>query len=61
MANIYDFKNYKKEKCSICGEMHICIDIFNNSVCNYCYKELGKYRNMVNNIYRQEYRKVKGE
>lgn len=56
LAKVYDFKNYKKEKCFNCNQDHICIDVFGNKMCPECYKELQKYKNMANNIFRKEFK-----
>lgn len=46
--------NYKKEKCGLCGEEHICTDVFNTNMCNKCMKEYDQIRNITNNILRTE-------
>ena len=53
-AKVYDFANYKKKKCFNCGEKHVCIDAFGNNMCSKCYKELQKYANMADCLYRRE-------
>ena len=53
-AKIYNFKNYTKHECFNCHEKHICIDVFDNYMCSKCYKELQKYKNMVNIIRKGE-------
>lgn len=52
---VLQFNNYKKEKCDLCGnEDHICTDVFETKVCPDCFKEFGKYRNIVDNMVKRE-------
>jgi hypothetical protein len=55
MSNkVYQFLNYKKEKCDLCGQEHVCTDVFGTKICSNCNKEFSMYRNIVNNILRKE-------